>query len=320
MNYTITTEQAGARLDVFLAERTEHSRSQWQKAIKAGSVTVNEKTVAPHHKLRTDDAVAVHAEPQPQETSVTKPTTRETNVAKELEPRIITENDDYLVIDKPAGLIVHPGEGVHEATLADWLVQRYPAIAEVGDDPLRPGIVHRLDKEASGVMVVAKTAQAFAWLKRQFKNREVEKEYLALVYGATSKDTDTITFPIARSAQGFKMAALPNEEQAKAGATARAAHTTFNVEQRFINYTYLRVGIATGRTHQIRVHMSAYGHPIVGDDLYGTKKTRTLNEKVNLGRIFLHAVRLAFTDLDHQHVTFEAALPQELEQALKTVK
>lgn len=320
MQYTISNNTAGARLDVFLAEHTNQSRSQWQKAIKAGAVTVNGGATTPHYALREHDVVATTAaNAAPATAPATAPLQKPAVLPKTLFPTIVFENDDYLVINKPAGLTVHGGAGITGPTLVDWLTQAYPAIADVGEDPLRPGLVHRLDKEASGLMVIAKTNQAFKWFKRQFKERETYKEYSALVYGSPSKDHDTITFPIARSAQGFKMAAVPDAARATTGRTAREAITEFDVQKRFINHTFIRAVIKTGRTHQIRVHCAAYGHPLVGDDLYGTKKTRTLNAKLGLGRIFLHATKLAFTDLDHQQVAYESALPAKLNEVLQQV-
>src|SRR5690606_38712127 len=154
---------AQTRLDVFLADRTDRTRSQWQKLIKAGAVTVNGNTVTPHYAVREGDDIAVTGQP----VAAPQPAAAEQAhaIPAPLLPRIVAETADYLVIDKPAGLIAHGGTGVTEPTLADWLVQHDPAIAGVGEDPLRPGIVHRLDKDASGLMVIAKTAQAFKWLK-----------------------------------------------------------------------------------------------------------------------------------------------------------
>lgn len=246
-------------------------------------------------------------------------------------PRIIAETPDYLVIDKPAGLAVHAGGNLKEQTLADWLLAAYPDIEAVGDDPVRPGLVHRLDKEVSGLMVIAKTQAAFDSLKSQFQDRAVNKEYVALVHGRLATDGESIDFPIARSQDGYKMAALPantemllerhhptSRDQGNIAGhfKARAAHTEFDVLQRFVNFTLVRVRITTGRTHQIRVHFFAYGHPLVGDPLYFTRKTKEKNSKINLGRIFLIADRLRFRDLAGQEQSFSLDLPHELTSAL----
>lgn len=249
----------------------------------------------------------------------------------DLTPKIISETKDYLVINKPAGLAVHQGGNLKEATLADWLINQYPEITKVGEDPVRPGIVHRLDKEVSGLMVIAKNNDSFFNLKEQFKSRTINKEYQALVHGRILNDGGTIDFPITRSKSGHKMAALPagssdllirrhpkqrDQGNIKSWFKSREAVTEFSVLKKFVNFALLRVKIKTGRTHQIRVHFFAYGHPLVGDNLYYTKKTREKNLKINLGRVWLVADRLEFTDDKNQRLKFEINLPQELKNSL----
>jgi len=244
---------------------------------------------------------------------------------------VIFEDKDYLVINKPAGLAVHGGGNLKEPTLADWLIARYPAIKTVGDDASRPGLVHRLDKEVSGLMVIAKTQTAYENLKNQFKDRAVNKEYRALCYGQVANDTGVIDFPLKRAADGHRMAALPkgaedllrrpsprNRDRGNISGFFRAkeAHTEFKVLKRFINYTLLRVKIKTGRTHQIRVHFFAAGHPLVGDPLYATVKTKAKNKKLALGRIWLVADHLSFKDLKGQKQAFSLDLPAELKAIL----
>lgn len=246
-------------------------------------------------------------------------------------PEIIFEDKNYLVINKPAGLIVHGGNGIEEETLADLIIKKYPNIKEVGDDPIRPGIVHRLDKEVSGLMVVAKTQEAFEDLKKQFKNRDVNKHYLALTHGRIVADYGEINFPIKRSTSGHKMAAMPlatdkllnrknpqirDEGNLAELAKAKKAVTQFKILKRFVNYTYIEVKIKTGRTHQIRVHFFAYGHPLVGDNLYTTKKTKIKNDKLGLKRIFLTAHHLSFKDLEGNKKTFSLDLPADLQSVL----
>lgn len=248
---------------------------------------------------------------------------------------IIQESDDYLVIYKPAGLIVHGGPGIKEKTLVDFLLEKYPKIKKVGDDPLRPGIVHRLDKEVSGLMVIAKNQASFENLKNQFQTRQIIKEYTALVYGRINKDEGEINFPIKRASSGHKMAALPMMKNGlidkhslsardrgtnMALLTAREAITIFRVKQKLINYTLLQLRIKTGRTHQIRVHLSAYGHPLVGDDLYGTAKTRIKNKKIALNRIFLFSQKLSFKDKTGETQEFVIELEPELQALLKNLK
>jgi 23S rRNA pseudouridine1911/1915/1917 synthase len=254
---------------------------------------------------------------------------------KKLKQIIIFENDDYIVINKPAGLIVHGGPGIDEEVLTDWLRKYYPEIENIGDDPLRPGIVHRLDKEASGLMIIAKNKKSFDHFKKLFKNRRITKKYLALAHGQISKEEDLIAFPIKRSKDGYRMAALPvssetisdkNKPNNRDRGTIRAqeeskeAITEFSVLKRYINYTLLEVKIKTGRTHQIRVHLYAYGHPLLGDPLYHTKKTKVKNQKVNLNRIFLVANEIAFKDLNGEKQSFLVELPSDLKLFLDKTK
>ena len=237
-----------------------------------------------------------------------------------LKYQTIFENNKFLIINKPAGLLVHGANHIKEPTLADQLLKKYPELAKVGEDPCRPGIMHRLDKQVSGLMAVAKTQIAFNHLKKQFQDRTITKIYTALVYGKIERDEDEINFPIQRSSKGHKMAALPLTTKGQATQEGRQAITEFEVIKRFINYTLLKVKIKTGRTHQIRVHLSAYGHPVVGDDLYGTRKTKEKNKKLNLGRIFLVANKLSFIDLNGKQKTFKIDLPEELKNFLKKIK
>ncbi len=233
---------------------------------------------------------------------------------------LIEENKEYIVINKPAGLLTHGAHHIKEASLVDQILADFPDITGVGEDPERPGIMHRLDKMASGILVIARNMDSFDSLKNQFKARTVKKTYTALVFGQMEGEGERITFPIKRSTKGFKMAAIPNTNKGEANLDGRKAITDFWVEKKFINYTLLKVKIKTGRTHQIRVHMSAYGHPIVGDDLYGTKKTRIKNRKIELGRIFLVAKELSFINLAGEEKTYKVNLPSELKEFMKKVK
>ena len=237
-----------------------------------------------------------------------------------LKYKTIFKNNDFIIINKPAGLLTHGNEHTKELTLAGQLLKDYPDIAQVGEDPCRPGIMHRLDRHVSGLLVIAKTQTVFDYLKKQFQKRTIEKKYVGLVYGKIEKDEDEINFPIQRSAKGYKMAALPFTERGGRTERGKQAITNFEILKRFINYTLLEIKIKTGRTHQIRVHMAAYGHPIVGDDLYSTKKTREKNKKINLGRVFLAATKLSFFDLNKKKQSFGIDLPDELKNFLKQVK
>jgi 23S rRNA pseudouridine1911/1915/1917 synthase len=239
-------------------------------------------------------------------------------------PEVISETDDYIIINKPAGLLVHPvNERQSEAgqfSLVNWLMEKYPEIGNVGEDPIRPGIVHRLDKEVSGLMVIARNNKSFISLKEQFQDRSMVKEYLGLVYGKVSLEDGEINLPIKRSNSGFKMAAVPLNFVSKNDETVRQASTLFTVARRFHNFTLLALTIKTGRTHQIRVHLQAYGHPLVGDNLYSSADTRRKNHKLGLARIFLVSCKLEFTDLRGERQKFSVGLPEELTELLKKVK
>lgn len=229
-------------------------------------------------------------------------------------------NDEFIVINKPAGLIVHGAKHINETSLMDEILKEFPEINRVGDDPMRPGLIHRLDKLASGLMVVARTQDSFDNLKKQFQKRQVEKIYTTLVFGKINKDEDVIDFPIDRSAKGFKMAALPRTKKGEENEEGRHAVSEFEVLQRFINYTLLKVKIKTGRTHQIRVHMAAYGHPVVGDDLYGTKKTHDKNKKLGTKRIFLVATELVFKDLVGKRHHYKIDSPDDFKKLISEIK
>lgn len=246
---------------------------------------------------------------------------------KKLIPEIIFENENCVVINKPAGLAVHPGGNIEAETLKDWILEKYPKTKGVGEDESRPGIVHRLDMDVSGLMVIAKNQKSYNNLKKQFQDRSIGKEYTALVHGKIDKDYDSIDFHIKRSRDGYRMAAIPkntenllirrtpkNRDQGNMDAwfKSRDALTEFEVIKRFVNFTLLKVKIKTGRTHQIRVHLFAYGHPLLGDTLYFTKKSKVKNEKLNLNRVFLFSDKLSFTDLDGSKLEFKLSMPEDL--------
>ena len=328
MKYKIKTKEAGIRLDRYLSEKlVDYSRSSLQKIIKSGNVEVNGKPVPVHYFLKDGDVVVMvkHKPAAAPKVRLAKDTLKPQAVPFNWGKRIIEDNDEYLVIDKPAGIAVHGQSELptgplleadnkqKEVSLSDLVIKKYPKIAKVGDDPIRPGIVHRLDKEVSGLMVIAKTNGAFDNLKQQFMDRAVKKTYLALVYGKIEKDEGTIDFPIERSREG-KMAARPANQPGK------PAITDFSVKKRFINYTLIEARPKTGRTHQIRAHLAAYGTPIVGDNLYGTKDTRAKNKKFDLGRIFLAAGRLEFKNSAGETQIFELPLPNNLKDLLNSIK
>ncbi len=308
--FTVSEADAGARLDTWLSGRLSVSRSQLQQQVKQGAATVNGKKASPHYVIKPGDEVSFEAMADER---IEPRTIRAKTLMPEID--VVAELPGYVIINKPAGLLMHPAsETSDEPTVVDWLLGRYPKARNVGEDPLRPGIVHRLDREASGLAALATTQAAFDNLKEQFQKRTITKRYTALVFGGDMPESGEINFKIERSTQGGKMAARPLSQE------GRSAVTEFSVVQRFHNYCLLSVVIKTGRTHQIRVHMSAYNHPIVGDDIYGGPKHRTLNKKFKLGRIFLVATELGFADLEGKRHDFSVSLPADLQEFLKQIK
>lgn len=230
-------------------------------------------------------------------------------------PEILFENDLFLAINKPAGLVVHADGKTREATLVDWLIENYPEIENVGE-PLvltdgtvikRPGIVHRLDRETSGVMIVAKTPEAFEYFKNAFKKRDIAKTYNAFVFGHVKEDEGTIDAPIARSKSDFRKWSA----QRGARGEKRNAVTDYKVISRFEDdgqkFTFLELSPKTGRTHQIRVHLKYLNHPIVGDQLYGGK----IFQGLGFDRTALHARRITFFDQKGEEMVFEAPWPDD---------
>lgn len=314
---TVTLEER-RRLDVYLAEELGISRAKVQKLIQQDQVFVNDKLPKKAgDSLKYGDLIEIKE-------AVVKPVVAQAKIEEiNYFPliQIIKETDDYLVINKPAGLLVHPTEANETHTLAAWLVEKYPTIKKVGEDPVRPGIVHRLDREASGLLVVAKTQKMFKLLKSQFKNSEVIKEYKVLVHEVVEKDFGEVDFLIDRGPDGRMVSRPKIDELSLRHVTkiqpGKIARTEFTVEKRFINYTILNVRIYTGRTHQIRVHMFAYGHPVVGDMLYYNKRFKKYTK--GLDRLFLHAYHLQFTDLKKNVVDTVIDIPKELTHFLTTL-
>lgn len=298
MKKIVVQGTAAARLDVALAKELAVSRAEAQRMIKDGRVTVD------------GTAAKAHAQVAPGATLGIAPSSKPPR-AKDPLPKldILFENDDVLVVNKPNGLLVHPTHASTEPTLLDAAVAHFPAIKKVGDDASRSGIVHRLDKEASGVLIVAKTNKAFKFLKEEFKGRRVEKHYTVLVQGTVRDDHGTIDFPIARSNSRARMAARPKSQEGK------DAITHFEVIKRFTTSTLLDVKIETGRTHQIRAHFFALGHSVVGDPLY-----RQRGKAVPSPRLFLHARELTLTLPDGDRKTFTSPLPPEMERFLTSLK
>jgi 23S rRNA pseudouridine1911/1915/1917 synthase len=302
---TVEDEQDGLRLDNFLtALLPDHSRSQIQRLIKDGHVRGS-------HTLRASSVVRAG---QVFEIDIPAPTTAAPE-PEELPLRIVFQDQDVVVLDKPAGMVVHPAAGHRSGTLVNALLHHITDLSGIGGE-LRPGIVHRLDRGTSGLMVVAKNDRSHQDLARQFSDREVEKEYVALVWGVVQAGR-RIDAAIGRDPQH-------RQKMSTRARRARNAVSRVTSAHHFKGVSLLKVAIATGRTHQIRVHLSAIGHPIVGDSTYGGVHRRApanLRAVMRLERPFLHSARLVFAHpADGRRVEFESPLPPDLQDVLDDIQ
>jgi 23S rRNA pseudouridine1911/1915/1917 synthase len=301
----VSPEEAGARIDRYLTGvLAGESRSQIQRLIKDGRVTIEGHAVRPNRVVRAGEAIVVDM-PAPASPALQP---------EALDLDIVYQDADVVVVNKPAGMVVHPAAGHAQGTLVNALLHQITDLSGIGGE-LRPGIVHRLDRGTSGLMVVAKNDRAHAELARQFHDREVEKEYVALVWGVVQAGR-RIDLPIGRDpADRKKMSARARR--------ARSATTRVTKALHMPGVSLIHVAISTGRTHQIRVHLSAIGHPIVGDAVYGGLRRRVagdLRPVLALNRPFLHAGRLVFHHpADGRKMEFEAPLPQDLQSVLDLI-
>jgi len=324
----VPVEAAGQRLDHFIATQLEGvSRSRVQLLLDQGDVLVNGAQVKASLKLRGGEQIAITGKPHPAPLKATP---------EDIPLDVVFEDAHLAVVNKPAGMMVHAGAGQSDdersrGTLVNALLHRFKALSSTGGD-LRPGIVHRLDKDTSGLIVVAKNDAAHAALGELFSNRQISKTYIALVHGAIERQKGTITAAVSRDPmRRTRMTARPADN-------ARSAVSHYEVirrlDSRFGKFTLIKVRIETGRTHQIRVHMASIGHPVVGDTLYGaagqltdlvasqaapSKAARRNSEpeRLRLGRNFLHAAQLAFVHpITDKPLQLEAPLPSELESFL----
>jgi len=283
-----------SRADKFLAEALPGvSRSQAQRLISEGRVTVAGQPIKASASLLAGTEVVVNLPAPPTETIIPQPIPLD----------VLFEDAHVLVINKPARLVVHPAAGHADGTLVNALVHRYPKIINL--HPQRPGIVHRLDRDTSGVMVIAKTEAAQVNLQRQFKARAVEKIYTALVHGQPKSAQGIIDVPIGRHPKHRQLFA-PRPD-------GKPARTHYTIDKTFSAYSLLTIRLETGRTHQIRVHLAWLGHPVAGDTVYGRRK-----DALGLGRQFLHARQLSFRHpAGGEMLQFEAPLPPELADCLQ---
>ena len=300
--FVVDPDSVGLRLDVYLTGLLQqHSRSQLQRLVKEGLATIRGRATKSNSTLKAGDVVTI-------EIPDAAPATP---AAQDLELPVLYQDDDVIVVNKPAGMVVHPAAGHADGTLVNALLFHADNLSGVGGEQ-RPGIVHRIDRGTSGLMVVAKNDAAHRELARQFHDREVEKEYIALAWGEVHAGR-RIDHPMGRDP-------VHREKMSTRARRSRTAVTRITAARDLRGVTLVHVAIATGRTHQIRVHLSAIGHPIVGDQSYGGVRHRmpaALRAVERLERPFLHAARLAFTHpREGTRMEFECPLPHDLQGVL----
>lgn len=312
--FSVPEEAAGQRLDAWLAAQLEGvSRERVQRLLGEKKVRLDGESPRASHRLRGGETVEVLGDPTPKPLKA---------FAEEIPLKVVYEDDELSVIDKPAGMMVHAGAGATESgTLVNALLHRYRSLSSTGGE-LRPGIVHRLDKQTSGLIIVARNDEAHARLGEMFSRRQVAKTYVALVHGCLKQDRGTIDAPISRDV--LRRTRMTTRRESGARHAVSHYRVLRRIESRFGKFTLLSVRIETGRTHQIRVHLSSIGHPVVGDTLYGApaklvdgrprRKSDPEPESLSLERNFLHAAELEFAHpRTGRTIHLESPLPEELE-------
>lgn len=292
MIFVVENEDAGKRIDVYLSEENEDiSRSAVQKNIESGNILVNGKKVNKNYKLSAADEISVDI-PEPVETEI---------LPEDIPLDILYEDDDLIVINKPQDMVVHPAAGHYTGTLVNALMFHCGDNLSGINGVLRPGIVHRIDKDTSGVLVIAKSDRAHLSLSKQLADHSMTREYQAIVYNGFNEESGTVDAPIGRHPKERKKMAVVRDK------TARHAVTHYTVIKKLKgNYTLVKLRLETGRTHQIRVHMAYIGHPLLGDEVYGPKKC-----PFNLKGQVLHAKILGFVHpATGEYMQFESPLPQ----------
>lgn len=302
MRFICDETSTGLRLDVFLSEQAGLTRSAAQKLIDSGDVTVGGKTESKNYKVRLEDEICVSLpEEKPLEA-----------VAENIPVEIVFEDDAFIVVNKPQGLVVHPAPGHDGGTLVNALLYHAKGRLSAINGVVRPGIVHRIDKDTSGILVVAKTNEAHLSLAEQIKEHSVTREYVCLAYGRFREEQFTVDKPLSRHPKDRKKIAV--------SADGRRAVTHVTVLRQYDDCALLRCRLETGRTHQIRVHLSSLGHPVVGDPVYGVKTDR-LAKKFALEGQLLHAQTLGFMHpVTEEYVCFSADMPAHFKQVVEALE
>ena len=298
ISITVSNEEEGERLDSFLAKRIkELSRSAVARLLKEGEILIDGKSVSANHKTKTGEIFSINIpDPEPLDAE-----------PENIPIDTIFEDEDIIVINKRAGLVVHPAKGNTRGTLVNALLYHCKDLSGIGGK-MRPGIVHRLDKDTSGLIVIAKNDQSHKALSEQLKSKTMGRVYVAVVRGIIKKDKDTIDVPIGRHPVYRKKMSIRTD-------TPREAVTDYEVLERFKDTTYVKVRLRTGRTHQIRVHLSSLNHPVLGDLVYGKHKTKLID------RTALHAMRLTLIHPGSgEKMKFEAPLPPDFEELLSRLR
>ncbi|HEC96653.1 MAG TPA: RluA family pseudouridine synthase [Nitrospirae bacterium] len=302
--FSVSVDDDGQRIDVYLSSRTSLSRSSVQELISSGAVTVNGTAVKPSYRVRMEDRIQVIF-PERETTTL---------VAEPLPIEVIYRDEDLIVVNKPPGMVMYPAAGHSGGTLMNAIARHTDRLATVGA-PVRPGVVHRIDKDTSGLVVVALSDEAYYGLVSQFKERTIERRYIALVYGSMKEDAGEIELKIGRSP-------LHRKKMSTRVKRGKPARTAWRVLEHYSMATMIAAKLATGRTHQIRVHFSALGHPVLGDRDYGKKTSLRLNNMVlKIPRQMLHAKRLGFSHpVTGKWLEFRVPLPEDMMEIVRALR
>jgi len=302
---------ASQRLDKFLTVwHSKESRSFWQKSIKLGDILINNRKIDPNYILRKNDKIKIFF------TTCEKKTEKQSQGAMGKIIKIIYEDDNVIVLDKPAGVLSHRADSNKGYSVADFLEKRFPEI-KTTEDKVRPGIVHRLDKDTSGIMITAKNTESLVFLRNQFRKRKVQKTYIALVHGNIKHKRGIIDLKIGRSKRKYDLQTVIDTPK-KSDIKSRTAVTLYKMLKTFDQYTLLEVHPQTGRMHQIRVHLKAIGHPVAGDAKYSFRKFKGLDK--TLDRQFLHASELKIKLPNRKSKLFKSGMPNELKKFLGKIE